>query len=325
MRPSLAVPALAALSTALLLTATAGPSVAAPTALAPAAPYMELSAPNGGNLQAAIDAGLTHVTAAFVVGKKCTPIWDNGVPVKKDKESAAAVTGAQSQGVDVIISFGGAGGTELARSCTNLTKLTAAYQAVIDRFGITAMDFDVEGTSIQPRKEKDSIARRFAAIKALEQHNPGLSVSVTVPVGQSGLVRSGVTFLKSAKASGATIDIVNIMTMDYGGSVNDMGAAAISAAKGTLRQMQALWPSDTYANVGITPMIGDNDSTGETFSLTNAQDLVAFAAANSVGRLAFWSINRDQACSDTLFRARNNCSGVNQSPLEFTKTLLGGS
>lgn len=175
----------------------------------------------------------------------------------------------------------------------------------------------MEGTSIQPHKEKESIARRFAAIKTLEQHNPGLSVSVTVPVGQSGLVHSGATFLKSAKASGATIDLVTIMTMDYGGSVNDMGAAAISAAQGTLAHMRKIWPLDTYADVGITPMIGDNDSAGETFSLTDAQDLGAFAAANGVGRLAFWSVNRDQACSGTLLRTRNNCSGVDQSPLEF--------
>ncbi len=67
----------------------------------------------------------------------------------------------------------------------------------------------------------------------------------------------------------------------------------------------------------------DNDSAGETFTLSEASEVVAFATANSVGRLAFWSLNRDQEC-EGFGSARNDCSGVTQDPLEFTTTFLGG-
>ena len=113
------------------------------------------------------------------------------------------------------------------------------------------------------------------------------------------------------------------MTMDYGGPVDDMGGTAIAAAEGTLAQVRSFWPDDTYANLGITPMIGDNDSAGETFTLGDAAEVVDFAATNGVGRLAFWSVNRDQQCKG-LPSARSDCSGVDQEPMEFTLTFLGG-
>jgi hypothetical protein len=292
-------------------------------AVAQVAPYMELSAPNPGNLQAGLGAGLTSVTAAFVVGRGCTPIWDDGSPVATDKSKSKAIRRAQRAGADVIVSFGGAGGKELARSCTSLGALTNAYQDVIDKLGVTDVDFDIEGTSIDPRSEKASIARRFAAIRSLQQQNPSLVVSVTIGVGQSGLISSGMKFLKVAEQSGTSLDLVNIMTMDYGGPVGDMGGTAIQAAKGTLTQVQSFWPQDTYANIGITPMIGDNDSADETFTVSDASEVVAFATTNGIGRLAFWSLNRDQQCSG-FGSARNDCSGVVQEPLEFTTTFLGG-
>jgi hypothetical protein len=287
------------------------------------APYMELSAPNPNNLDAAIDVGLTSVTAAFVVGRSCTPIWDDGSSVAKDKRKAKMIKRAQRAGAEVLISFGGAGGKELARSCTNRGDLTNAYQSVIDKFGITSVDFDIEGDAIDPKAEKASIARRFAVIRALQQQNPSLQVSVTIGVGPSGLGSPEMKFLRVAKESGTNIDLVNIMTMDYGGRVEDMGGTAIKATKGTLAQVQSLWPADTYQNIGITPMIGDNDSAGETFTLADASEVVAFAADNGVGRLAFWSLNRDQECKG-FGSARNDCSGVSQDPLEFTTTFLGG-
>jgi hypothetical protein len=303
------------------LGSTSGASASVDTRVAP---YMDLSGPNPGNLAGAIDAGLTDVTAAFVVGRGCTPIWDDGSPVAKDKRKSKAIREAQVAGADVIISFGGAGGKELARSCTDQGELTDAYRAVIDRFGVTQVDFDVEGASIDPVEQKGSIARRFAAIRTLQQRMPGLEVSVTIAVGRGGLVPSGIHFLRVAKQTGTRIDLVNIMTMDYGGSVGDMGGTAIKGAEGTLAQVRSLWPDYTYANLGITPMIGDNDSPGETFGLDDAAEVRAFAAAHQVGRLAFWSVNRDQPCTRGTARARGGCSGVEQDPMEFTKTFLGG-
>lgn len=301
------------------------------------APYVDVAGPNRSNVLAAIDAGLTHVTAAFVVGHGCTPIWDDGDPVSHDRPVSELIRTAQQSGADVTISFGGAGGKELARTCTSAAKLLQAYRAVIDRFGVTSIDFDIEGGAIDPRMERASISRRFAAIRALQQAMPDVTVSVTLPAGPAGLESSGVRFLRVAEQSGTRLDVVNVMTMDYGGPVGDMAGTAIRGARHALRQVQERWPQDTYANLGITPMIGDNDSADETFTLADAATVASFAAQHGVGRVAFWSLNRDQRCgshreSDAIRRlagaqtwdARNDCSGVTQRPLEFTTTFLAG-
>jgi chitinase len=310
-----------ALTLTLTLTAPASSAVRQPAVTRTAvAPYLEVTGANPDNLDAGIDIGLSEVTAAFVIGKGCKPTWDDGSLVAKNRAVARAIGNAQSRGTQVIVSFGGAGGLELARSCKNLSKLVDAYQSVISRFAVTSVDFDVEGAAIDPVKEKASIARRFTAIRQLQQSNPSLTVSVTVGVGRSGLLNEQLSFLEVAKDSGTTIDLVNIMTMDYGGPVKDMGAAAIASAEGTLPQLQSLWPSFTYANLGVTPMIGKNDSPKETTTVADADAIAAFAGANGVGRLAFWSLNRDQQCSAT--GARGDCSGVKQDPLDFTRAFL---
>src|SRR5256884_6910297 len=250
------------------------------------APYVDLSANSSGMLDSAItQAGLRSYTAAFVIGSGCTPIWGDSLDINSSTVNAK-IAKAESEGAKTIISFGGAGGVELAQSCTDTTSLAAAYQSVINKYHVDHLDFDVEGAAIA---DTASINRRFQAINRLAAANSGLSVSVTIPVLQSGPDGNGSAFLQAAKNNGTRIDLVNIMTMDYGGAVSDMGAAAISAARGTMTVAQGIWPGFGFGSLGITPMIGQNDQAGEVFTLNNARDLLTFANANGVGRLAFWS------------------------------------
>ena len=287
------------------------------------APYVDLSANSSGQLDAAItQAGLKSYTAAFIIASGCTPIWGDSLDINSSTANAK-IAKAQSEGATTIISFGGAGGTELAQGCTDTGSLTAAYQSVINKYHVDHLDFDVEGAAIA---DTASINRRFQAIKSLEASNPGLNVSVTIPVLQSGPDGNGTAFLQAAKNNGTRIDLVNIMTMDYGGAVSDMGAAAISAAKGTLSAAQGVWSGFGYGNLGITPMIGQNDQAGEIFTLNDATNVVNFANANGVGRLAFWSVGRDQPCPGGAGGgASPNCSSVSQNSLDFTKIFNGSS
>ena len=111
---------------------------------------------------------------------------------------------------------------------------------------------------------------------------------------------------------GVTIPIVNVMAMDYYQGDIEMGNAAISAAENTLSQMKAVNGSYTYANVGITPMIGVNDD-GSTFTLADASSVASWASSNGIGRLAFWSVDRDQACPGGNGGAASpTCSGVSR-------------
>ena len=119
---------------------------------------MEMSGPNPGNLTSAISAGLKKVTAAFIIGKSCTGVWDDGVALTNATRTTA-ITNAQNKGVQVVLSFGGQSGADLARTCSNLTSLTAAYQSAITRFKVTRIDFDIEGTrSTRPRRRPRSPA-----------------------------------------------------------------------------------------------------------------------------------------------------------------------
>lgn len=280
------------------------------------APYVDMSNNEEPMLNSAANAGLKAYTAAFVISSGCSPIWGDTLPVTDDPTMDQDIATAKADGATPIVSFGGAGGTELAMACTTESSLQAAYQAVITHLGVTHIDFDIEGATLDYTSDNNL---RFQAIAGLEAANPGLVVSVTLPVLPTGLASDGVAFLALAKQDNVRIDLVNVMAMDYGSSfTGDMGQEAIQAAESTLTQVRADWPSDTYANIGVTPMIGQNDNSAEVFSEADAHTLVNWADTEHLGRLAFWSVDRDQPCSGSV-SGLPSCSEISQSALDFTK------
>ena len=284
------------------------------------APYADLTNNQEPMLnQAATSAKLKAFSAAFVTGSGCTPIWGDTLPVTNDPTVTGEITTAENDGASAIVSFGGASGVELADSCSNLSQLTAAYQSVINTLHVTHIDFDIEGALIAYPAQNNL---RFQAINALEAANPGLVVSVTIPVNPTGPDNNGQAFLAAAKADGTRLDIINGMAMDYYGTFDsggaEMGTDAVDAAQATLAYAKTLWPSMTYANIGVTPMIGQNDDPAEVFTEADAHTLVSFAQSSHLGRLAFWSVDRDQSCGGSA-SGLPECSEISQSPLDFTK------
>jgi chitinase len=135
-----------------------------------------------------------------------------------------------------------------------------------------------------------------------------------------GLDPSAVAILQSAKNQGTRVDVVNPMTMDFSSS-QEWGDAVIAAVTNTLAQVKSVWPNDTAANLGVTPMIGKND-TGPVFALADASKLVSWANGQHVGRLAFWSEGRDNGgCPNGSVQP--TCSGIAQSAYQFTG-IFGG-
>jgi hypothetical protein len=221
----------------------------------------------------------------------------------------------------VIISFGGASGTELALGCTTVSSLQAAYQSVLNKYRVNSstpvrLDFDIEGGATT---DQASITRRNQALRNLKAANPGLVISYTLPVLPTGLVASGVNILNSVRADGLSLDVVNVMAMDYG-PANDnggqMGLNAQLAASNTRNQVLA---AGLTATIGVTPMIGINDVNTEIFQLADAQSLLNFANANSyITRLSMWSVARDNgSCAGQGF-ASPVCSGIAQSNWSFS-------
>jgi chitinase len=313
------VPAGLGLATALPAAAAPAPAVIQNAAAATdsVAPYVDMTGSTESLLDSAITGhGLKSYTAAFVIGEGCTQIWGDTLPVGSDSNVDPEIARAKSEGASVIISSGGAAGYSLPWTCTDQNAINSGLQSLITDYGTSELDFDIEGGAIA---DQTSATRLFTAMKALKASNPGLKFSVTLPVLPDGLTGDGVNILKSAQAVGVTIDVVNIMTMDYYQGNQDMGQAAISAAQATLAQMRSVNSAYGYGNLGLTPMIGVNDD-GSTFSLDNANSVAGWAHSNGVGRLSFWSITRDQSCGFAP-QASPSCSGVSQSQLAFTSAF----
>jgi len=276
-------------------------------------------------------SGIKVFTLGFVVGNGgCTPTWGGvGATVANDTlpngtTILSLVQGIRANGGDVIISFGGASGTELALGCTTVSSLQAAYQAVLNKYSVNSstpvrLDFDIEGGATT---DTASIDRRNQALVGLKNANPNLVISYTLPVLPTGLVASGVNILNRVKASGLNVNVINVMAMDYG-SANDnggqMGLSAQQAASNTHNQVVA---AGLTSSIGVTPMIGINDVNTEIFQLADAQSLLNFANANSyITRLSMWSVARDNGgCANQGF-ASPTCSGISQSNWAFSNIL----
>lgn len=285
------------------------------------APYVDMSNSQEGVLNTVISSdGLRSFTAAFTIGEGCSDIWGDTLPVGNDPTIGGEISSAKAAGASVIVSSGGSGGEPISFTCTNQGTIDAAYQAIINDYGTNQLDFDIEGAAIA---DTAGIDRTFQAMKDLKASNPSLAWSVTVPVLPSGLDSNGTNLLRDAQNMGVTIPVVNIMAMDYYQGSIEMGNAAISATQNTLNQMRAVNGSYSYANVGITPMIGVNDD-GSTFTLSDASSVASWASSNGIGRLAFWSVDRDQACPGGNGGAASpTCSGVSESTGQFTGAFTG--
>jgi hypothetical protein len=274
--------------------------------------------------------GQKYYTLAFITGNGCNAYWAGTIPLSQTgiyiPNLDSDISYIRSQGGDVVVSFGGEAGQELAQTCSTVSTLQAQYQAVVTKYGATHLDFDIEGGE---ERDATTYARRNSALAALQQANPGLTISFTLPSATTGLDDSfptnSVTLLKDAVAKGVNVNIVNLMTMDYGSAQSQMGQDSISAATGLHTQLQQIYPSKTssqlWAMVGITPMIGQNDSSGEIFSLSNAQQVLTFAQQNKIGELAFWEVSRDNGSCAGSTIASDKCSGVSQSTYAFINAL----
>ncbi|MET9589570.1 cellulose binding domain-containing protein [Streptomyces sp. NPDC006516] len=287
-------------------------------------PYVDTSLyPAYDLLDTASRTGVKEFTLAFITsGGGCAPLW-GGVTGLGDDHVASQITALRAEGGDVRVSFGGAAGAELALNCSSASELAAAYEKVVDAYGLTKVDFDIEGGALP---DAAANSRRAQAITQLQEAHPGLDVSFTLPVMPEGLTQPGVDLIADAKKNGVAIDAVNIMAMDYGASYSgDMGDYAVQAATATQAQLKGvLGLSDAAAwkTVAVTPMIGVNDVATEIFTVEDATQLVGFAEEKGIGRLAMWSGTRDVQCAGGAKPAADaTCSSILQEPLAFTKAF----
>jgi hypothetical protein len=268
--------------------------------------------------QTSADSGIRYFTLAFVLdGGGCTASWGSRTPVADEAALLPEIQKLRQQDGDVLVSFGGEAGKELAIGCDSAAALQAQYQAVIDKYKISVLDMDIEGKSLD---DTASVDRRNVALAAIQAANPDVQVSYTLPVATDGMNRGGIALLNNAMSHGVKVAVVNLMTMDYGGSADPlaMGAYAITAVNGATAQML---DNGIRARIGIIPMIGLNDVKPEVFTLSDARAMMDWAQSNPVvSRVSMWSVERDLGCSGAT-RASSSCSGVAQEQYEFSKIM----
>ncbi|WP_373310153.1 chitinase [Jeongeupia naejangsanensis] len=238
--------------------------------------------------------------------------------------------GLRALGGDVIISSGGWNANDLARRCSDAASLAAVYQAQLDKFGVDHLDLDPEAGDVYNNLEPAIVDRRSAALKILQDsfkaRGKTLTVSFTLGVHPvTGFASADLYVLQSAKNAGVEVAIVNPMIMDYydGVSGNQMGARSVSALQGVFSQLKTLWPGKTdaqyWAMIGATAMIGQNDNPTEVFTLADAQLVRDFAVQQGMGRLAFWSLGRDNGNCAGNTAANWQCSGIVQQQWDFSR------
>jgi chitinase len=253
---------------------------------------------------------------AFILapdGGGCSPTWDGKNAVSSDTAVAGVIGKIRAAGGDVSVSVGGYGGTKLGQTCGTAAATAAAYQQVIDKYSLHAIDFDLE----EPEYENDAaVNNELGAAKTLQSNNPGLFVSVTMPGTSSGTGYFGTQLLDKSKALGFTPNDFSIMPFDGGFNGGSAQVSALEALHGLLESHMG-WDSTTaYAHEGFSGMNGHSDN-GEVFAQSDFQTVLDYATSHGLGRFTFWSVNRDRQCGSST--DNGICSNVTQNDWDFTK------
>jgi hypothetical protein len=299
-----------------------------------AAPYFESWT---GESPAALAAasGNKYLTLAFLqtaAAGSCSAYWNGATdqPISKTTFGRDIAT-IQARGGNVIPSFGGwsadTTGTELADSCTSVDAIAEVFKSLVTTYGITRIDLDVEGDSINNTAGIDRRNKAIAKVQRwAERTGRTVQFSYTLPTSTHGLEANGLAVLQNAVDNGARVDVVNLMTFDYyDGATHDMAADTVTAAEGLHTQLAALHPHKSSAQlwsmIGIIEMPGIDDyGPEETFTVENAVAVEKWAEAKKINTLSFWALQRDNGgCPGT--GGSDSCSGIAQDTWAFSHTF----
>ncbi|MBV9594287.1 MAG: glycosyl hydrolase family 18 [Actinobacteria bacterium] len=303
------------------------------------APYVDVTATPQFGFEDPTQSAAANVVLGFVVqtpGSACQPSWGaayslNAASTGMDLDRRIARL--RQRGGHVTVSFGGQANSELAVSCKDANALAAGYKNVVDRYSLDAIDLDIESDAASA---PDVDTRRATAIAAVQQEEKSagrsLGVWLTLPVGPKGLTETGQQVLTATLTAGVDVAGVNALTMDYGQPLaagQTMSDLAESSLTGLETQLHAslsgsghsLSDDEVWQRIGVTPMIGQNDTASERFDLDDAHRLLDFAQQHRLRLLSMWSLNRDRSCGPNYANVEvvsPNCSGVSQDAGAFT-------
>lgn len=306
------------------------------------APYVDVTLPPTYPFEESAANPARQIVLGFVVASSshaCKPSWGGYYSLgeaARTLDLERRLVQLRADGGEAIGSFGGQSGTELAAACKSERSLASAYKKAIERYHLRTIDLDIEGAELTNGAANERRAGAIARLQRDQRLDGGhLAVWLTLPVTPTGLAPDAVDVVSGMLARDVKLAGVNAMTMDFGSSgspVHDVLADSEHALTALDRQLQAVYVADgeklsaaaAWERIGATPMIGQSDVPGESFTLADAHSLAAFAKREHMARISMWSLNRDEQCSASTPSeggTSNHCSGVEQSPLQFSKAF----
>lgn len=297
------------------------------------APYVDATSwPPVSLSEASIQTGSKFFNLGFIVSKDKKASWGtyyeaNECPLNEEIKKLRAMGG------DIMVSFGGFCNTPLHLDIKETDALMKEYKRFIDMYNLTRVDFDIEGNALL---DKEATQRNTDALLLLKEElkNEGkdIDITFTLPASQSGLNENGLYVIEDAVKKGLEFKAVNAMSMNFGSksieeSKDKMGEYSINTLKSLYAQVKEIYSEcnksksdeEVWAMLGITPMIGVNDTKNEVFTQKDAEKLANFAKEKNINYIGFWSINRDNGGSEGVCSDKH--TGMKSKKYEFSKII----
>jgi chitinase len=273
-----------------------------------------------GSLVSNYVSNLPAITLAFATGSCGSETW-GGAPAAT--WAAENVPQLHAANLNYVISTGGEAGTFTCTSASGMDSFNARYASS----NLVGIDFDIEGGQSQ-----SDIQNLVNSAVGAQSTYPNLQWSFTIATlgasdGSYGGVNSlGNEVVEAVLGSSLKNYVINLMTMDFGSasaSVCVVVSGACEMAQSAIQAVKNL--EHTYgiaaSKIAVTPMIGLNDNTAETFTIADVDTLTSYVKSNGLAGLHFWSLDRDTPCSDDY--ASPTCNSISSTtPLEYTKRFL---
>jgi chitinase len=265
-------------------------------------------------------SNLPAITLAFATGSCGSETW-GGAPAAT--WAAENVPQLHAANLNYVISTGGEAGTFTCTSTSGMDSFVARYASS----NLVGIDFDIEGGQSQ-----SDIQNLVNSAVGAQSTYPNLQWSFTIATlgasdGSYGGVNSlGNEVVEAVLGSSLKNYVINLMTMDYGSASSSVCVVVSGSCEMGQSAIQAVTNLEhTYgipaSKIAVTPMIGLNDNTSETFTPADVDTLTGYAASNGLAGLHIWSLDRDTPCSDDY--ASPTCNSVSgTTPLEYTDRFL---
>ncbi|WP_329458897.1 carbohydrate-binding protein [Streptomyces sp. NBC_01497] len=263
---------------------------------------------------------LPALTLSFATGACGSETWGG---VSGANWAAENVPQLHSANLNYVVSTGGAAGNFTCGSTAGMESFIARYASP----NLVGIDFDIESGQSQ-----SDIQNLVAAAAGAQAQYPNLQFSFTLATlgasdGSYGGVNSlGNQVVQAVLGSSLKKYVINLMTMDYGNASSSVCVVSSGSCQMAQSAIQAVKNLEhTYgvpaSKIAVTPMIGMNDATSETFTPADVDTLTSYTVSNGLAGLHYWSLDRDTPCSDTY--ASPTCNSVpSTTPLEYTHKFL---